>query len=264
MQMLDGLLISDAGLRLRGDPRTNNANFYLSSTKLGFLQGVSNIFALHGIHGRIYQTSPGRKMRDLGYADFWRYETKSLSFFTSLYNKWYNNKRKVVPRIATLGPVMLAYWLSGDGSNQLDSHQGKSRRLIFCTECFTIREQLFLIQKLKAVGVYAHLEKTRPNKKGQNQFRIIISRAIDVHIFISKVEPHVPAEFAYKVERPRVMRIREQYFTNRMPEEVKKQHKSNYARIRYRKKKIEILNKQSRYYQLNKDDIRKRRARKND
>ena len=270
--MIDGLLISDAGLRLRYQSEvgntfykahskpTPNANFYLSSSRREFLEKVSEIFFMHGIRGKIRESSPGRKMRDLGYSHAWKYETQCLPFFTNLYQKWYSNRVKIIPKIVTLEPAMLAYWLIGDGSNQLDNRGGRSRRIIFCTECFSIEDQNYLVHKFREIGIYAHTEKTRCNKKGEDQFRIIISRAVDVNIFIDKVEFFVPPEFQYKVARPTVLRIRKQYFTKKKSDAQKKEEKAERERKRYQRKRDEILKKQAEYYVKNKTEIRKNRS----
>ena len=259
MAMIDGLVISDAGLRLRGNPLTANANFYLSSSRREFLEKVSATFSKHGITGKIREVSPGRKMLDLGYGNNWRYETQCLPFFTSLYKKWYKNNVKIVPEFKTLEPVMLAYWLAGDGSNQLDSHHKRSRRIIFCTECFTEKEQNYLVQKFEDIGIYAHTQPIRCNKNGDDQFRIIISRAVDVNIFIDKVEPFVPLEFRYKIARPTVLRINEQHFTKKRTPEEKKARKAEYERERYKRNRESILAQQKEYYGDNREEIRERR-----
>ena len=120
LSMIYGLLISDAGLRIRSP--NANANFYLTWSR-SLCEKVSAIFAMHGIEGTIrpHSSGPAKKWytktegwKSKTYPDGWRYETKYLPIFTRLHKKWYSNSggwnsngywrngTKVVPAIAEI------------------------------------------------------------------------------------------------------------------------------------------------------------------
>jgi hypothetical protein len=151
---------------------------------------------------------------------------------------------------------MLAYWLMGDGSN---SAYGNSIRITLCTDSFDLQSQKHLVQKFRKIGIYAHIEKTKCNKNGNQQYRIIISRAADVIILINKVEQFVLPEFKYKISKPTLVRPSAQYFTKKKTEEEKKLHKAEYERERYKRNQRKILAQQAEYYDENRDEIKQRR-----
>ena len=201
LQLIYGLIISDAGIRKRH--ANGNGQFYLTTVHYSFAKKICNIFKMHGIDGKIKRHSPGKKMIELGYTHAWRYESEHTTFFTSIFNKWYVNNIKIVPKIKVITPIMLAFWIMGDGHNQ-KMKQNQSRRLILCTDSFTVHDQEYLVKKFSKIGIYSHLEKVRISKDGVQQLRIVISIARDVNNVIEQIAPIiVPAftEFKYKIKQ---------------------------------------------------------------
>ena len=115
---------------------------------------------------------------------------------------------------------MLAFWIIGDGHNQL-MQNNRSRRIILCTDSFTRNDQQYLINKFSKINIHSHLEKVRVGKSGVQQYRIVISIARDVNDIIEKITPIIiPAylEFSYKLEHSIVTRTR---FTRHMTNDLK-------------------------------------------
>ena len=233
LSMIYGLLISDAGLRIRSP--NANANFYLTWSR-SLCEKVSAIFAMHGIEGTIrpHSSGPAKKWytktegwKSKTYPDGWRYETKYLPIFTRLHKKWYSNSggwnsngywrngTKVVPAIAEITDVMLAFWHMGDGNNAPETL--RSRRITLSTNSFNLDSLHYLVKKFRKIGIHSRIEKTTPSKSGELLYRIVISRAADVNLFIDKIEPHVfeeftkdsnidGREFKNKIARPKLIR----------------------------------------------------------
>ena len=114
-EMIDGLVLTDASLRLRNT--NGNATFSITSKHKSFCDKISNTFLMHGITGIVRQHDPGKEMKQAGHTS-WRFESHVAgSFLTDLYHKWYQNNIKHIPNALNLTPVVLAFCFMGDGSN---------------------------------------------------------------------------------------------------------------------------------------------------
>lgn len=72
----------------------------------------------------------------------YRFTTQSLPIFTSVYKRFYENNRKIIPTDLKLDPLALAVWFMDDGS--------KSRSSVYLnTQQFTIQDQVKLLNSLK-------------------------------------------------------------------------------------------------------------------
>jgi len=72
----------------------------------------------------------------------YRFTTQSLPVFTQLYDRFYQNKRKIIPSDLQLDPLALAVWFMDDGS--------KSRSSFYLnTQQFFLEDQYKLLKLLK-------------------------------------------------------------------------------------------------------------------
>lgn len=202
--VFNGLMISDAGLRRKNS--NQNATFFLTSVKKEFLEDARKWFIDEGFFvNEIKPHSPGTKMKQLGYGDALRFTTKTNTYFTKAYDRWYKNGKKIVDKNIQLRPRMLAYWLMGDGANTEDGKKGidgnkNSRKITLSTEGFTHNDQIFLKNKLGEIGISARIERSRKN------YRIVISQAKNVIHFIELVQHYVLPIYSYKCEKPHLER----------------------------------------------------------
>lgn len=67
--------------------------------------------------------------------------------------------------------------------------------ILFCTECFTKKDTLFLIEQLSILGIKATLS---IRNKGKETYRIRISKK-SVPLLRSSVTPHMHPYFMYKL-----------------------------------------------------------------
>jgi hypothetical protein len=229
-EMFWGLMVSDGGLQKRSSTRKlnskmpqkpRNASFFLTSKYKLFCKKMKAEFLLHGFTGSMHKHSVGAKMRVLEEKrskkyEAWRFETHVNAYFTNAYLRWYPNEKKIVDRSFTkLTPIMLAFWLMGDGSNTSDHKHKKygSRKLTFSCESFNFEDQRFLVKELKKIGISSRTEKIRKN------FRIAISQSKYVKKFLDIVKPHILSEFHYKLKQPKLKR---ESFTRHMTPKIKK------------------------------------------
>lgn len=78
--------------------------------------------------------------------------TKSLPDLNSLYERWYINKKKVVPKDLILTPLMIGIWICDDGhitDGRLRYKNSKSLKIRFSTDGFKKDEVIFLSDQLK-------------------------------------------------------------------------------------------------------------------
>ena len=128
----------------------------------------------------------------------WSFGTLFHPLFTTMHRLWYEwdetSSRfvKIVPAyIATVFTwLFVAHWLMEDGY-----WENNDCTFLFCTECYTKKECLFLISLLSRLGVKAGL-KMRNRKK--DTYRIRISRH-SVPLFRESVRPHIHPVFLYKL-----------------------------------------------------------------
>lgn len=126
------------------------------------------------------------------------FNTISHPIFTELWEKWYNNRIKVIPNDLKLNWRILAYWAVDDGCN----NQTRTN-FTFHTNCFTVQEVFFLIDKLKKMGINSHI--TFKNKKP-----IIYIGKDSYFYFINGIKPYMFWEcFAYKIDISKVKETHE-------------------------------------------------------
>lgn len=116
----------------------------------------------------------------------YRFTTRSLPVFTTFYQQFFLNKKKIIPTNLMLSPLTLAVWFMDDGN--------KSRSSIYLnTQRFSLEEQA-LLQKLllEQWGIEATLNKDKC------YWRIRI-RVSSIEKFVSLIKPHLLPEFQYKL-----------------------------------------------------------------
>ena len=116
----------------------------------------------------------------------YRFTTKSLPALTKIYNQFYHNGSKRIPKDVNLRPISLAIWFMDDGNK---SH----RALYLNTQRFSIADQYKLIKMLKEQsGLKAYLNRD----KQYYRLRIAVS---SVPRFKRIVGRHMLKMFEYKI-----------------------------------------------------------------
>jgi len=121
------------------------------------------------------------------------YYFRTVSHPMMLYyrNLFYRGKYKVVPRelAGYMDPVVLAVWIMDDGTNEL----GHSRCLRINTQCFSLEDQLRLMQILQEkFGIITTFNRDK------DRYRLRVSRE-SMEKLIRLIEPHIIKEMYYKI-----------------------------------------------------------------
>lgn len=100
---------------------------------------------------------------------FWVLSAKG-EYIKKLQKLFYPNGKKILPRniVNKLTPLGLAMWYADDGTTILvgkneSTGSAKSRRVQFCTDCFTKEEILNTIKELNEIGIIASILKRQEN-----------------------------------------------------------------------------------------------------
>lgn len=131
-------------------------------------------------------STPPKERRGKGVRTAYRFTTKSLPCFTRIYNLFFRDRKKIVPKNLKLTGRILAFWFMGDGS--------KSWKSVYLnTQKFSSREQFFLQKRLrKDLGIKSTLNKDKI------YFRLRI-RLESMERFQELVRPYLLPSFSYKL-----------------------------------------------------------------
>lgn len=185
-EILFGSLLGDGKLEMA--PRAKNARFGFIQAELHkeyFLFFLSKLSLLGSINYRESTYLDKRTNKTYKSLNFW---TKSLPELTELYNVFYIDKVKVVPKdLSLLSPIALAHWIMQDGS------RSTSKGLYLCTDSFSEAEVKYLAEYLKdryKISCSIH--------KANGRFRIYIL-AKSVPIISNFVAPFMHKSMLYKL-----------------------------------------------------------------
>lgn len=116
----------------------------------------------------------------------YRFFTKQSSELTKIYNLFYKNKRKVIPKSLVLDPVILAVWYMDDGSKTSTSD------IYLNTQQFSEKDQKYLLHLLRQIGVKARLNKDK------KYYRIRILKE-SIKTFMDFVKNEIENSMRYKL-----------------------------------------------------------------
>lgn len=153
LSIITGSLLSDGYLK----KIVNDQNSYFTHT-CKFEEYVSLLreelsFKTSKFHGI---TKKGHK--------YFYINSQANNVFTNLRKKWYPNNKKSIPKDIEINETVLLHWFLGDGT--LNNQEG----VLFCTDCFSKEDNIFLIEKLNFYNFEAYFKKDKnriviPNKK---------------------------------------------------------------------------------------------------
>jgi len=131
-------------------------------------------------------STPPKWRKGNGKREAYRFSTRSLPALTPYFDKFFVNRKKIIPKDLKLNPISLAIWFMDDGS--------KSRSSVYLnTQQFTLEEVSSLIGFLdNQLGIKSTINKDK------KYFRIRI-RVGSIKRFIEIVDKYILPEFRYKL-----------------------------------------------------------------
>jgi len=204
LEAFEGMMLGDAGLRMpRGG---DNAFFDIAKSGrklkiptpklLKYLRHVGRVLAQLGIescdgHPKVFTRTDARGS-SYDYCDL---STRTCSFLTGQYHRWYPCGVKEVPSSFALTPVSLAYWFMDDGSSSRD---GVTVRAKLAANCFSLDSVQLLEAELGKLGLLTRREKYM-NKGSGAGIRIVV-RALSTDRLMEMVGPHIVIPYMYKIK----------------------------------------------------------------
>lgn len=119
-----------------------------------YAQYIKNSLQSYGIKcGKIskYYNKDKRCNDSISYR-FYSYRYVELLPF---YNRWYINKKKIIPKDIRLNPIALKQFYLGDGMLSKSKKNGNKPYIVLCTNNFPIVDIEWLISKLNDIGFKA-------------------------------------------------------------------------------------------------------------
>lgn len=116
----------------------------------------------------------------------YRFFTKQHKDLTVLYNQFYKNNKKIIPKDLMISPMILAIWYMDDGSKCRDSD------IYLNTQQFSVDDQNILLYKLRSIGINARMNKDK------KYFRIRILKQ-SVKKFMEIISPYIINTMRYKL-----------------------------------------------------------------
>jgi hypothetical protein len=191
LSVLVGLLLSDGWLNI-SSPKSKNARlgFTQSFDKFEYFWLIFNIFAPF-ISNFFYLRVRSRNKINK-YQSAMEFYTRSLPCFTNLYSIFYLNQIKHVPLdiFNLFNPIVLAHWIMGDGQYV------KSGGLLLCTDSFTLKEVVLLINVL----IIKYDFKCSLHQPNPGKYRIFISKT-SMPKLQELVLPYMVKSMLYKIHK---------------------------------------------------------------
>lgn len=151
-ELIDGLLLGDGSL----DKRAKNARYRHSCKHKEYIEYVIKQLHEFGVFTEtIYDKDNGYKTGRV-----FQCYSKVHNDLTKHYERWYKNKKKVLPPDLKLTPLVLLHWYIGDGG--FDSDKGYLRQISIAAHSFSFDEREILCEKLREFGL-----KVSNTKKGK-------------------------------------------------------------------------------------------------
>lgn len=147
IEWIMGELLGDGNLKSNSK---YSAIFRYTSKHWEYIHYIANILKSFGIKqsGKIY------KYRTHGnnslFPNLFTYQSKSYIELKPIYEKWYPNGKKIVPKDTKLTPLTCMQWYIGDGC--LCKTIGKNPYIILSTCGFSICNVEWLVKKLNKLG----------------------------------------------------------------------------------------------------------------
>src|SRR3972149_10934346 len=134
---------------------------------------------------RLCESAPKERASNEGRVAY-RFFTKQSKELTDLYNQFYKNNKKIIPKDLVLDPIILAVWYMDDGSKCRDHD------IYLNTQQFSINDQKILLYKLRLLGINGRLNKDK------KYFRIRLLKP-SIKTFMKIIFPYVVNAMQYKL-----------------------------------------------------------------
>ena len=122
----------------------------------------------------------------------YRFFTKQNKEITILYNQFYKNNKKIIPRDLELNAMIMAIWYMDDGSKTQNKLNNANINIYLNTQQFSLNDQKYLLFLLRKIGINARLNKDKI------YYRIRILKD-SVPVFMQMIDKYIIESMRYKI-----------------------------------------------------------------
>ena len=122
----------------------------------------------------------------------YRFFTKQNKEITILYNQFYKNNKKIIPRDLELNAMIMAIWYMDDGSKTQNKLNNANINIYLNTQQFSLNDQKYLLFLLRKIGINARLNKDKI------YYRIRILKD-SVPVFMQMIDKYIIESMKYKI-----------------------------------------------------------------
>ena len=122
----------------------------------------------------------------------YRFFTKQNKEITILYNQFYKNNKKIIPRDLELNAMIMAIWYMDDGSKTQNKLNSANINIYLNTQQFSLNDQKYLLFLLRKIGINARLNKDKI------YYRIRILKD-SVPVFMQMIDKYIIESMKYKI-----------------------------------------------------------------
>ena len=189
-----GLILSDAHIEKR---QNWNPRIQLEQSMKNF-EYLWYVFNKFNIFNSNYPFSNKRTLRNKTFYNL-IFKTRQLNCFNEYHNLFYDKNKKLIKTelFHYIDYIALAHWIMGDGSK-------RGKDLILCTDSYTIKEVVILINILKIkfnIDSYIcyHISVSPNNKKIKNRVARICINTNNLEKIKSFIKPYFVDSMLYKI-----------------------------------------------------------------
>ena len=204
-QIFDGLVISDACIRLPRKYSNQHPSFSLTSIHNSFIEDVKYKIPLRWSKTYV-RLANSQKNRNNKTSYTILTNNNYTTELSTEYKRWYNNYIKIIPQDLKISPILLKYWFYGDGCSRRNRKYPKNIEIRLATNNFTHLECIYLQELLKKEGMPFNISRWKPKietlKNKDRGYLLYISRQGLVMQFFEYIGQCDVSCFLYKWKLP--------------------------------------------------------------
>ena len=143
IEWINGELLGDGNLE---KPSSYSVRFRYTSKYSEYIQYIMGIFNSFGME----QTKMNKYYHKKYDCYSYRYNSLSYPELLPMYEQWYPNGRKEIPKDIKLTPITLKQWYLGDGC--LVHRKQGNPNIVLCTYGFLVSDVEWLMEQLRRIG----------------------------------------------------------------------------------------------------------------
>lgn len=216
-EIIDGEMLGDGSLEMSKVGVAPNARFCYGTSCMEYIVYIRKQLGLFGTS----EIVTGTNNREGSITH--KFRTMNNPSLTNIYNRWYPEGKKIIPKDLELTPLVIKHWFLGDGS--LRQHSGG---IVLYTNGFEVSDVEFLVKLLNNLNFISNLRMTY-SKEQDKYYPIIYISTRSTGAFLKYIGECPVEYYKYKwnVDSYHFERLNYPYTLKDIGKEIGKKH-TNY------------------------------------